>query len=192
MFKYSSMVMNTKKQIWTKTWLVVVLASSSRHCNMFIVHEFCGQYIFSLAKTQMLLNCHEMFKCVRSNAIRSFVDRKMQILTFSCLWPKSFYVQCWFTQKCGSIHFIILWICEMLNCTFSFRSGFIISGHGILIWEYRCKSHITFSDESGWKKSINTEKWKFWLSCRHFYVCYQNHFMCSADSLKSVDQFMLS
>ena len=71
---------------------------------------------------------------------------------FVCLLPKSFYVQCRFTQKCGSIHFIILWICEMLNCTFSFRSGFIISGHGILIWEYRCKSHITFSDWSERKK----------------------------------------
>jgi len=86
MFKYSSMVMNTKKQIWTKTWLVVVLASSSRHCNMFIVHEFCGQYIFSLAKTQMLLNCHKIFKCVKSNAIRSFVDRKMLKRKCAIVW----------------------------------------------------------------------------------------------------------
>ena len=85
----------------------------------------------------------------------------MEILAFSCLWPKSFYVQCRFTQKCGSIHLIIAWICEMLNSTFSFRSGFIISGHGILIWEYRCKSHITFSDWSDWKKLFTQKNGNF-------------------------------
>jgi len=85
----------------------------------------------------------------------------MEILAFSCLWPKSFYVQCWFTQKCGSIQLIIVWICEMLNCTFSFRSGFIIRAHGILIWEFRCKSHITFSDWSDWKKLFTQKNGNF-------------------------------
>jgi len=104
---------------------------------------------------------------------------------FLCLWPKSFYVQCWFTQKCGSIHLIIAWICEMLNCTFSFRSGFIISAHGILIWEYRCKSHITFSDWSDWKKLFTQKNGNFDYCAGIFLSVTKTHCVCllCSDSL---------